>query len=121
MDQKIYPKGQIAMGNGDLIDVTNVKYDHKSGAKQVHTLRRSGAGITMGNDESSISFDSVVSEDGPEVDFLRLVKKGTVKQIRLKIPGETITVNGVADSRSLELPLDGAIKMSINFIGHTED
>jgi len=119
--QKIFPRGFIAMGNGDLIQVTNVKIDHTNNAKQVHTIRQKGAGITLGVEETTVSFDAVVSEDGPERDYLKMLKKGEIKQIRIKIPGETISINGTVSSLSKELPLDAEIKFSITFIGHTED
>lgn len=120
-NQKLYPKGQIALGSGDLIDVTNVKVDHKNNGKQVHTIRRSGVGVTMGNEETTVSYDCVVSEDGQERDYFRLVKKGTVQQLRIKIPGETITVDGIYTDRSFDLPIDDSIKLSLSFIGHTQD
>lgn len=120
-EQLQYPRGQIAMGNGDLLQVTNVKIDHVNGAKQQHTLRRMGAGISMGVEETTVSFDAIVDEEGSERDYLKLLKKGTIKQLRMKVPGETITVNGVASALSRELPIDDAIKYSITFIGHTED
>jgi hypothetical protein len=120
-EQKIYPRGQIALGSGDLIDVTNVKHDITNNAKQVHTIRQKGAGITLGTEESTVSFDIVVSEDGLERDWYNLLKKGEISQVRLKIPGETITVNGAVKDIGTELPLDDAIKVSVTFIGHTED
>lgn len=119
--QKIYPRGYIAMGNGDLIQVTNVKIDHTNNAKQVHTIRQKGAGITFGVEETTVSFDSVVSEEGPERDYLSMLKRGTIKQIRIKIPAETITIDGAVSALSKELPLDAEIKFSITFIGRTED
>jgi hypothetical protein len=119
--QKFYPKGYMAMGNGDLMDVTNIKIDHVNGAKQVHTIRKKGAGITLGVEETTVSFDAVVSSDGAERDYMKMVKTGEIKQIRIKVPGETITVNGTASALSRELPLDSEIKYSITFIGHTED
>lgn len=119
--QKIFPRGYIAMGNGDLIQVVNVKIDHTNNAKQVHTIRQKGAGITLGVEETTVSFDAVVSEDGPERDYLKMLKKGQIKQLRVKIPGETLSINGVVSQRSVELPLDAEIKFSITFIGHTED
>lgn len=119
--QKIYPRGFIAMDSGDLIDVTNVKHDITNNAKQVHTIRQKGAGVTLGVEETTISFDAVVSEDGPERDYLRFLKTGTIKQIRIKIPGETISVNGIFSTRGMELPLDAEIKFSLTFIGKTED
>lgn len=118
--QKLYPRGFIAMGNGDLIQVTNVKIDHTNNAKQVHTIRRKGAGITMGVEETTVTFDAVVDEEGPERDYLQMLKRGSIRQLRVKIPGETITINGVVSQLSKELPLDDSIKFSITFIGHTE-
>jgi hypothetical protein len=117
---KIFPRGFIAMGNGDLIQVTNIKVDHVNNAKQVHTIRKKGAGIVLGTEETTVSFDAVVDEDGSERDYLKMLKSGEIKQVRVKVPGETISVNGVVSSLSKELPLDGEIKFSITFIGHTE-
>lgn len=119
--QQVFPRGFIAMGNGDLIQVTNVKIDHTNNAKQVHTIRQKGAGITLGVEETTVSFDAVVSEDGPERDYLRMLKRGDLRQLRVKIPGETISINGTVSQLSKELPLDSEIKFSITFIGHTED
>lgn len=121
MATRIFPHGRIAMDNGDLIDVTNVKHDVGNNAKQVHTLRQKGSGIVLGVEETTVSFDAVVSEEGFERDYLKALKKGTIKQIRIKVPGETITVEGTVSKRSLEVPLDDAIKYTIEFIGHTED
>jgi predicted secreted protein len=118
--QKKYPRGFIAMGNGDLIQVTNIKVDHKNNAKQVHTIRKKGAGIVMGVEETSVSFDAVVDENGSERDYLKMLKMGEIKQLRIKVPGETISVNGVVSDLSKELPLDSEIKFSITFIGHAE-
>jgi hypothetical protein len=121
MGDKIYPRGQIALGNGDLIDVISVKVSQTNNAKQVHTIRQKGAGITLGTEETTVSYEAVVSEDGQERDYFALVKKGTIVQLRIKVPGETITVQGAYQSRDFDLPLDDAIKLSLNFIGHTTD
>ena len=109
------------MGSGDLVDVVNIKIDHTNNAKQVHTIRRKGAGVVFGVEETSVSFDAVVSEDGSERDYLSDLKRGRLKQIRIKIPGETISINGAVSALSKELPLDDSIKFSITFIGHTEE
>lgn len=119
--QKKFPRGWIAMGNGDLIQVTNVKIDHTNNAKQVHTIRRKGAGITLGVEETTVSFDAVVDEDGSERDYLKMLKQGQIKQLRVKVPGETLTITGTVSALSKELPLDSEIKYSITFIGRTED
>ncbi len=121
MGDRIYPRGQIALASGDLIDVVSVKVSHTNNAKQVHTIRQKGAGIALGTEETTVSYEAVVSEDGQERDYFKLVKKGTIVQLRIKIPGETITVQGAYTSRDFDLPLDDAIKLSLNFIGHTTD
>jgi predicted secreted protein len=119
--QKKFPRGWIAMGNGDLLQVTNVKIDHTNNAKQVHTIRRKGAGITLGVEETTVSFDAVVDEEGSERDYLKMLKRGQIKQLRVKVPGETLTITGTVSALSKELPLDSEIKYSITFIGRTED
>lgn len=119
--QKKFPRGWIAMGNGDLLQVTNVKIDHTNNAKQVHTIRRKGAGITLGVEETTVSFDAVVDEEGSERDYLKMLKQGQIKQLRVKVPGETLTITGTVSALSKELPLDSEIKYSITFIGRTED
>ena len=119
--QKLYPRGRIALGNGDLIDVTNVKIDTTNNAKQIHTLIQKGAGFTLGVEETTVTFDLSISEEGEERDWVKFLKQGSVQLLRLKIPGRTMSVNGVVQSIGDELPLDDAIKQSISFIGALQD
>ncbi len=120
-EQALYPRGRASFGGGDLVDVINVKIETTNNAKQVHTIRRRGAGFTLGTEETNVSFDLVVSEHGEERDWIDAMKRGLVKQIRLKLPGRTMTVNGTVKSISTEMPIDDAIKQSVTFIGHLED
>lgn len=116
-----YPKSRISMDSGDLVDVTNLSYEITDGSKQVHTLRKKGAGFTQGVEETKVTFDAVVSELGEEFDGISNVKHPVEKQIRIKIPGRTITVNGKFDSMKLDNGTDAEIKASYSFIGHTQD
>lgn len=119
MSDKIYPKGRLALGNGDLLDVTNVRHRVSNNGKLVHTIARSPSGVFKGNIDTELSFDAVVSEDGFERDYLKAVMNGEIKQLRIKVPGETITVKGMPTERSVEFGMDDAIKYSVNFIGKT--
>lgn len=121
MGDRIYPRGQIALLNGDLFDVTNVKIATTNNNKQAHTIRRKGAGIIQGTEETTVTYDAIISQDGPERDYFTLVKKGTIVRLRIKIPGRTDTVEGAYQAEDLELPLDDAIKQSLTFIGHKTD
>lgn len=117
----IFPRGAIAMDNGDLIQVTNVKVSQELvGTKIKHSLRKSGAGIVLGNEETKVTFDYEVPESGQERDYMKLVRTGKVKKLRIKIPGETFAVVGVIPKRDLDLPLDDAVKGSVEFMGKTE-
>lgn len=118
-DFKQFPRGAIAMDNGDLLDVTNVKITQKRANKIKHTLRVEAAGVVKAPLETELTFDAIVSEDGAERDYLKLVITGKVKKIRYKIPGETGTIVGIANERSLELELEDAIKYSVVFMGKT--
>lgn len=114
MTDKSYPKARIAMGNGDLMQVTNLKVSTDNSAKTVPTLRRPmGAGFTLGEEKSSVTFDYVVDEDGAERDYIKSLRSGKVHQLRIKVPGETITVNGVIKKRDIDGDVDNPIKGSI--------
>lgn len=117
----IYIRGQIALDSGDLLDVVNVKVDHTNGGKLVHTIRKTPSGVTLGTKEATVSYDTVVGQNGAERDYATMVKKGTVKRLRIKVPGETITITGIYTTRSFDLPLDDAIKLSLSFIGIMTD
>lgn len=120
-EQKLYPKAFIAQGGGDFISVQNFSTGLTNNAKQVHTLREKGSGVTLGTQESTVSFDCVISEDGPERDFWRQCQEGERIQIRTKVPGGSVhTYNGVYNTINMDAPLDDATKVNASFIGHME-
>jgi hypothetical protein len=116
-----YPRGAVAMGNGDLIQVTNVKLKLSNGAKLKHTLRKSPSGFVLGHLECSGSMEIEIPETGAEKDYWTMVQNGDVNQIRLKLPADTRAVNIVASSMDLELPSDDAIKQTVEFVGEVVD
>jgi len=120
-EQLIYPQAFIAMGNGDLMQVTDFTITLTNNAKQVHTLRRKGAGITLGTEETTVSFNFKLDEDGPERNYWDDVKKGTIRQLRAKGPQVSWTINGAYQSVDLNAPLDDATAGSATFIGRMED
>lgn len=121
-EQLIYPQAAIAMDSGDLVQVTNFQASFTNNAKQKHTIRRRGAGISFGNPESQVTFDSIIDEDGPERDYWRLAKKKQIKQLRVKLPGgKTLVYNGAYKEVKTDGPLDDATKVSCVFIGNQED
>lgn len=121
IEQEFYPKGSIAMGNGDLVQVVNFDHTLNNGAKQISTLRKGQAGITLGPGDSQADFESVIPETGMERNYYRDCQKGTVRQIRFKEPGgRTLVMNGVFSSVKTSNPIDDAVKVSCTFIGKTD-
>lgn len=116
-----YPDGYIAMGASDLVTATDIELSMKNDAKLVPTLRNKKGGIKLGNEETTVSFTSVVGEFGEEADWFKAVKKGTIKQIRVKIPGRTITVNGSFQQIDVSISGTEPISEKLSFIGVTDD
>lgn len=118
---EVFPHARISLDNGDLFYCTNVKYSLTNNAKLVHTLRQKGVGTVQGTEDTTVDIESAVGENGEEIDGVAYVKRHVIKQIRIKIPGRTITVNGSFTSYSMDGALDSEIKVSLSFIGKTED
>ena len=120
-EQLRYPQAWLAMDNGDLIQVTDFTINTTNNAKQKHTIRRRGSGISFGVEESTITFNTIIDEDGPERDYWQAVENKQIKQIRAKIPGgRVLTYNGAYQSLGLTGPLDDATQLSPTFVGHKE-
>ncbi len=118
---EFFPRGRLATKSGELVKITNVKLDSTNNAKQIHTMKTKGAGVTLGVEEHTLSFDLVVGEEGEERDWYEQMKKGSINQVRVKVPGRTITIEGTVKTIGLELPLDDSIKQSIQIIGAMTD
>ena len=112
-----YPKARMSIGGGDLRDVTDFKSMSTNNAKQVHTIIQQAAGVTQGTKESTVSWNSVISEEGFERDYVNLIDTGVIFQIRVKLPLLTLTYVGVLKSIDVEGPLDDSIKLACEFVG----
>lgn len=118
----IYPQAFLAMGNGDLLEVTDFSVSLDNGAKQHHTLRKMGAGIIFGTRNTNVSFNSSIPEGGPERNYWKDCIEKKIKQIRAKLPGgvTTLVINGAFKEVNTDGPLDDATKVACTFVGHLE-
>ena len=112
-----FPRGQLSLGAGDLVQVTNVSFTFNRNTKLKHSLKRSPSGKVQGNRELSGKFDVEIDEDGPERDYFSRVDSGEEVNMRLKLPGLTKNVVGVLSSLDGEMPLDDACKLTVNWVG----
>ena len=118
---EVYPTGSIAMGSGDLVDVTNVDLTITTNKKQISTLRKTGAGIFKGAEECTVSFSSKIGENGEELDYIDMVKKNQITSLRLKIPNRTMSIEGGYSEAKFSTSLDDAIQLDATFVGQVVD
>src|SRR5690348_10546997 len=89
-----YPKAQVSMGPGDLIDCTNVSVRLSKARKSVSTLRQNPAGSTNGAATHELTVEEAVSHAGFEREWFTAFDKDEVKEFRVKAPGKTVLVTG---------------------------
>lgn len=115
---KIYPGGQISFGGGgDLQDATSASFDVKNNSKLVHTLRLSPAGVQKGVLEATGTIDLVVSEDGPEREYVAKAMSGEKVSALYKFALLDVSFNGVIDGVSGELKTGEASTMKVTLVG----
>lgn len=113
----VYPRGQVSLGAGDLVQVTDVSFDYTNNGQLKHTLKKSPSGKTFGNKELSGSFTVIVDEDGLERDYFARVESGEEVNMRLKIPQLTKAIVGALSGISGSIPLDDAVELTVNWFG----
>jgi len=114
---KRHPRGQIALGAGELQQATLGDFTFTNNAKLKHTLRKTPSGVVLGTRECSGTIEVNLDEDGPERDWIGLVESGESKNFRFKMPLLTRTIEGVCSSVNAKLPLDDAVTLTISFVG----
>jgi hypothetical protein len=112
-----YPKGSLAVGPGDLIDVYDINAAFTDGEKIVATLRANPAGSTGGVRSCKVSFKSSLSSAGFERDFMGYWERRKKVNLRFKLPGKVITLVGRYTEPAITSNIDNFIDFSISCIG----
>lgn len=118
-DYADYPKGQIAYNGGNLQDAYDIQTKLEDGETDVHTLRNNGmaSGSHGGKRKGEVTFKSAVSQAGFERDYLGAWHKRKVVNIRVKVPGKTISITGRLRSPSWSSNVDGFIDFTVTIGG----
>jgi hypothetical protein len=112
-----YPKGQISMGAGDLIDITDITLNFEDGEKPVATLRQNPAGSTFGTRSVKLQANAAISHAGFERDYFTKYDKRENIEFRVKVPGMTLSIIGRLTTPSLSSNVDDVIKFGFSVIG----
>jgi hypothetical protein len=117
MAQNFYPKGRLAYGPGDLVDAFDVNWSGEDGIKSVATLRNPNAGETSGAESDSITFKSHISEQGFERDYMTPWRAKKKVQLRFKVPGLTLTIEGRFSKPNMVSNVDGTVEFTVTIVG----
>jgi hypothetical protein len=114
-----YPKGQVAVQGGDLQDAYDINCAFTDGETLVHTFKGKGqaSGSTGGKRSCKITFKSALGKAGFERDYLGNWEKRKVIEVRLKVPGKTITCTGRLKEPNWTSNLDSFIDFSVTIEG----
>jgi hypothetical protein len=112
-----YPKGTVAIGSGDLLDLFDWGFEGDDGEKIVATLRQNPAGSTFGTRSGKLNLSSAVSHLGFERDWLGTWQKRTVIEARLKLPGIVVSVTGRITQPRITGNIDDYIKFVAGVLG----
>lgn len=116
-----YPKAQVSLGSGDLLDVQDVTLALTDNEKNVSTLRQNPAGSTGGARGAELSFKSAISKEGFERDYIANWKKRKVVQARLKLPGKVFPVTGRLTKPQITSNVDNWIEFSVSLLGRLDE
>ncbi len=117
-EQKKYPRGQIGIGKGDLLQATDFEFDRQNGAKIAATLKRNPSGIILGVKSVSMTCNTIIDEDGPERDWMALVDSGDFINARVKIPGLTKQWTGVISGAKISGSVEDGVKIALTGVGN---
>lgn len=114
-----YPKGKIALEGGELQDAYDINLAFTDNETSVHTFRGNGqpSGSTGGKREAKCTFKSAISKAGFERDYLGNWHKRKVIQLRVKLPGKTVTITGRLTEPSVTSNVDGFVDFSCSLKG----
>jgi len=114
---KQYPRGSLAIGNGDVQSAASASFTTTNNGKLVHTLRRSPAGVVLGTREASGTFELVVDEDGLEIEIFNRIANGDTVNFRFKMPQTTKVIEGILTNADISLPVDDVVGVTLAFVG----
>lgn len=91
-----YPHGKIAVEGGELQDAYDVSVTFEDSEKDIHTFANAGqpTGSVGGHRKGSVTFKSKISKRGFERDYLGRWNRRQVTQVKVKVPGKTVTITG---------------------------
>jgi hypothetical protein len=113
-----YRTGRIAVEGGDLQDAYDISVSFTDGNKTVATGSSADiSGVFIGPKGIEVSWNSKISEDGFERDYLGKYRKGATIQVRLKLADADIVCVGKYTQPSFKFASESEIEFTIKLIG----
>jgi hypothetical protein len=116
-DMLTHSRGQVVIAGSRVIQCVMARCSIKKGAKVKHTLNRQGNAIVYGNAEVSGTIELDLTDEGPERDWIGELLSQKKYNTHYEIPLYNIHFQIGLDTADVEMPLDDAIKLTLNFVG----
>ena len=118
-----YPKASVSFQGGELMDNFEVSIERDVGEQTVHTFRNKGeaCGSTSGKQKTTVTLKNAIPETGMERDYFGNLRKRKVLNVRVKVPGKTISITGRMNKLSMSSAVDGFISLDIGVEGSSTE
>lgn len=117
-DSKLYERGKVAVGAGELQDCTDVKWTLTRNAKNKHVLAQpQPSGHVFGVSDGNFTLTIIVREDGSDRDWVGALIDGTPQTLRFKDSNGTTIFSGVTSTVDATYTLDDAVAYTVSGVG----
>ena len=114
---KKYLEGKVALGAGNLQQAFSIVHRTSKSKELKSTFGGNPSGITTGARTDEMTFKVLIREEGVERDYDRAYDNDETVQIRMKVPGKTITVTGEIQEMETTAEQGQAVEKSVKVIG----
>jgi hypothetical protein len=123
MAREFHPTGQVTMGGSVLVDADNYSSDHDNGVKLVGTLADKRGLPVDGMRQVTVTWDMMVTNEGPEVEVVAAVESALRAQVGFKFPvqGVNLLMNITFSKVKVAQKLGDALILSCTGMGHVAD
>lgn len=91
---KKYPEAKLALGPGNLQQAHSCTHKTSKSKELKSTFGGNPSGITSGARSDELNFKVLIREEGVERDYWSAYENDETVQMRMKVPGKTLTITG---------------------------
>jgi hypothetical protein len=123
MSRDFHPTGQVTMGGSVIVDADNYASDHDNQTTLKATLADNRGLPVSGMRSVNVTWDMLVTNNGPEVEVVAAVEQALRAQVGFKFPvqGVNLLLNITFAKVRVAQKLGDALILSCTGMGHVAD